>query len=77
MTVSYAYLFFRYARWLLWLAALAYSVEYLLNTRSHMDSFNHLLRTTEFWMFALQGRPSATKIWSTRLAALSGIIPPP
>ena len=53
MTASHAYLFFRYARWLLWIAALAYSIEYLVNTRSHTDSFNHLLRTTEFWMFTL------------------------
>ena len=53
MIASKAYLFFRYARWLLWLAALACAAEYLHHTRSHLDSFNHLLRTTEFWMFAL------------------------
>jgi hypothetical protein len=53
MIASQAYLFFRYARWLLWLAALGYSIEYLLNPRGHLDSFNHLLRTTEFWMFTL------------------------
>jgi hypothetical protein len=48
-----AYLLFRYSRWLLWFAALGYSIEYLLHTSSHLDSFNHLLRTTEFWMFTL------------------------
>jgi hypothetical protein len=48
-----AYLLFRYCRWLLWFAALGYSIEYLLHTSSHLDSFNHLLRTTEFWMFTL------------------------
>jgi hypothetical protein len=46
-------LFFRYARWLLWIAVLAYSIEFLLNTRGHVDSFNRLLRTTEFWVFTL------------------------
>ncbi|HZP69642.1 MAG TPA: hypothetical protein VFB29_06815 [Pseudolabrys sp.] len=53
MTASQAYLLFRYCRWLLWLAGLVYSADYLLHTSSHMDAFNHLLRTTEFWMFAL------------------------
>jgi hypothetical protein len=53
MTASHAYLFFRYARWLLWFAALGYAIEYLVNPRGHTDSFNHLLRTTEFWMFTL------------------------
>ena len=50
---AYAYLFFRYARWLLWIAVLAYAAEYLLNPRDHLDSFNRLLRTTEFWLFTL------------------------
>ena len=53
MTASQAYLFFRYARWLLWFAALGYSIEYLLHPRGHTDSSNHLLLTTEFWMFSL------------------------
>jgi hypothetical protein len=54
---------------------------------------NRLLRTTEFWMFTLpklamfagflelmmrdKAGFSATEVWSTRLAALSGIIPSP
>jgi formate hydrogenlyase subunit 3/multisubunit Na+/H+ antiporter MnhD subunit len=53
MTPTHAYLFFRYARWLLWLAALGYSADYLIHPSSHTDSFNHLLRTTAFWMFTL------------------------
>ena len=32
---------------------LAYSIEFLLNTRDHVDPFNRLLRTTEFWVFTL------------------------
>ena len=53
MTASHVYLFFRYARWLLWIAALAYAAEYLFNPRGHLDSFSRLLRTTEFWLFTL------------------------
>ena len=44
---------FATTRWLLWIPALAYVIEYSLNAGRHTDSFNHLLRTTEFWMFTL------------------------
>jgi hypothetical protein len=48
-----AWLFFRGLRWLLWLGALAYYVEYLIHSPNHVNQFGHLLPTTEVWMFAL------------------------
>ena len=47
------WLFFRCLRWLLWIAAAAYSAEFFFNTPDHLDSFGHLLTTTEVWMFSL------------------------
>lgn len=48
-----AWLFFRCLRWLLWLAAIAYNVEFLMHRSDHLDQFSTLLKTTEFWMFSL------------------------
>jgi hypothetical protein len=48
-----AWLFFRCLRWLLWIAAAAYFTEFYFNSPDHLDSFGHLLPTTEFWMFGL------------------------
>jgi hypothetical protein len=53
MSTKYAWIFFRYARWLLWLAALGYAIEFLLHRADHLNSFGNLLLTTEFWMFFL------------------------
>ena len=50
---AFAWLFFRYARWLLWLAAIAYSIEFVVHRPRHLDMFGHLYLTTEFWMFML------------------------
>jgi hypothetical protein len=47
------WLFFRGLRWLVWLAAVGYYVEFFIHRPSHLNSFGHLLRTTEFWMFFL------------------------
>ena len=47
------WLFFRCMRWLLWLSAAAYNIEFVLNRSSHQNTFGHLLITTEFWMFSL------------------------
>jgi hypothetical protein len=40
-------------RWLLWIAILGYSLEFLLNRESHLDNFGHLLFSTELIMFGL------------------------
>ena len=93
MIASKAYLFFRYARWLLWLAAWLMLSSICLIPAAISDSFNHLLRTTEFWMFTLPNlamfagffelmmRDKAglprPKFGQLGLATLSGIIPPP
>jgi hypothetical protein len=42
----------RYARWLLWLAFVAYSVEFWVHRQQHMY-LGQLLPTTEAWMFGL------------------------
>jgi hypothetical protein len=47
------WLFFRYARWLLWLATIGYSIEFLFHRQEHFNVFGQLLLTTEFWMFSL------------------------
>jgi hypothetical protein len=52
-TAVAAWLFFRCLRWLLWIAAAAYYTEFFFNSSAHLDSFGHLLTTTEFWLFSL------------------------
>jgi hypothetical protein len=43
----------RYTRWLLSLAFLWLSVEFVIHRQQHLDSFGHLTPTTEALMFAL------------------------
>jgi hypothetical protein len=39
--------------WLFWIAFIAYGAEYLFNREGHIDSFGHLLPSTELFMFGL------------------------
>jgi hypothetical protein len=48
-----AWRFFRIMRWLVWLAAVGYYIEFLVNRPYHLNQFGHLLTTTEFWIFGL------------------------
>jgi hypothetical protein len=43
----------RAVRWLLWIAFLGYSLEFVLNRESHLNNFGHLLFSTELVMFGL------------------------
>jgi hypothetical protein len=52
-TAIKAWLFFRCLRWLLWIGAIAYSIEFVLHRADHLNLFGHLLPTTEAWMFGL------------------------
>ena len=47
------WLFFRCLRWVLWLCAIGYYIEFYLHRRDHLNSFGHLLHSTEFWIFSL------------------------
>ena len=47
------WLFVRGLRWLLWIGSAAYFTEFMVHRRDHLNSFGHLLNTTEFWMFGL------------------------
>ena len=47
------WLFFRCLRWLFWIAAAAYYIEFFVHHADHVNSFGQLLTTTEFWMFGL------------------------
>jgi hypothetical protein len=53
MSARRLWIFFRYTRWLLWLATIGYSIEFLINRQHHMDAFGRLALTTEFLMFTL------------------------
>jgi hypothetical protein len=53
MSARHLWIFFRYTRWLLWLATIGYSVEFMMNRGHHMDEFGRLYLSTEFWMFFL------------------------
>jgi hypothetical protein len=53
MSARRLWMFFRYTRWLLWLATIGYSIEFMMNRRHHMDEFGRLYLSTEFWMFFL------------------------
>jgi hypothetical protein len=43
----------RALRWALWIGFLAYSLEFVLNRASHMNSFGQLVFSTEVVMFGL------------------------
>jgi len=47
------WLFFRYSRWLLWLATIGYSIEFMIHRSQHLDPFGRLYLTTEVWMYLL------------------------
>jgi hypothetical protein len=47
------WMFFRCTRWLLWLAFIGYSIEFVVHRHDHMDEFSRLYLTTEFILFSL------------------------
>jgi hypothetical protein len=47
------WLVFRCLRWLLWLAAIGYFIEFAINRTNHIDWNRQLLLATEMWMFCL------------------------
>ncbi len=47
------WIFCRCLRWLLWIAAAGYYLEFALNRADHTDWNRQLLLTTELWMFGL------------------------
>ncbi len=47
------WLFFRCLRWLLWISTFIYWFEVYIHHSKHVNSFGHLLHSTEFWMFGL------------------------
>jgi hypothetical protein len=54
MSVSVAaWLFFRCLRWLLWIAAAAYYIEFYVHRTDYLKPSGHILPATEFWLFAL------------------------
>jgi hypothetical protein len=53
MSARHLWLFFRYSRWLLFLAWLGYCLEFVIHREQHMGTFNELSRMTEFWMFGI------------------------
>jgi hypothetical protein len=53
MAARRLWIFFRYTRWLLWLATIGYSIEFMIHRHDHMDAFGRLYLTTEALMFAL------------------------
>ena len=53
MGAKQAFIFFRYGRWLMTLAAIGVYVEFLAHRSQHLNSFGQLSLATEFWMFFL------------------------
>jgi hypothetical protein len=53
MPLKRLWLFLRYTRWLLWLAFLGLSAEFVIHREQHLDTFGHLIPTTEVWMLSL------------------------
>jgi len=51
MPLKSLWLFLRYTRWLIWLAFLGLSVEFVIHREQHLV-FGHLVRTTRLWSFA-------------------------
>lgn len=56
MNPTAVWIFFRCLRWLLWIAAVVYSIMCMANPVAYMDSFGRLYHATEFWLYSL---PSA------------------
>jgi hypothetical protein len=51
------WLFFRNVKWLLWFATVAYYIELVMHRPNHLNSFGHLLHSTEFGYLAFPWRP--------------------
>jgi hypothetical protein len=52
-TAAVAWAILRVACWALWFASLAYYAQYWFSPSSHLNSFGHLVPTTEALMFCL------------------------
>ena len=63
----------RYTRWLLWLAFLAYSLEFVFHRAQHMNSLGQLLPTTEAWMFGLGLAAVATGLLELKMRETAGV----
>jgi hypothetical protein len=74
MIAKYAWMFFRYARWLLWLAAIGYSIEFLMHRADHLNSFGNMLLTTEFWMFFLPAAAVFAGCFELMMREKAGIV---
>jgi len=48
-----AWLMLRILRWTAWLAVVGYYTYFAMTRPSHLNTFGHLLPSTEFWMFFL------------------------
>jgi hypothetical protein len=55
----WGWLFLRALKWVLWLACIAFCIEFVIHRQDHLNSFGHLLPTTEFWMFTLLIAPGS------------------
>ena len=63
----------RYTRWLIWLAFLAYSVEFVFHRAQHMNAVGQLLPTTEAWMFGPGLAGVATGLLELKMREAAGI----
>lgn len=48
-----AWVLLRFSRWALVIATVLYSIEFVTNREQHINSYQHLMPMTEFWMFSL------------------------
>jgi len=53
VSARHLWIFFRFTRWLLWLATIGYAIEFMMDRQHHMDEFGRVYLSTEFWLYFL------------------------
>jgi hypothetical protein len=71
-----AWLFFRGARWLSWIAFLGWSAYFHFDRAPHLNSFGHLLPHAEALWFGLATMGIFAGFFETMMRSRAGLAPP-
>ena len=72
-TAAVTWAILRVACWALWLATLAYYAQYSFSPSGHLNSFGHLVPTTEALMFCLPLAAVFTGLFAMMIREQAGV----
>ena len=72
-TAAAAWAILRVACWALWFATVAYYAQYWFSPSSHLNSFGHLVPTTEALMFSLPLAAVFTGLFAMMIREWAGV----